>query len=512
MIRGYLAVRLREVTLNTGFYGQMVSGRFNLDDRPSAGGVKCVFSPTLADLAMGFFRALVIDEGVKIKGEFTLIGLAARQLRTDHTLILSATPIKNRLPDIYRLAWLAAGGNFEATARFPYEDSSDDRDDFAKTFCVSERNLTKENESESGRRFVKLTPQVCNVHRVWKLFGPLILRRRKKDIGQDLVTKTKRIIRVPMGLEQSRVYRYHLQAEYLDLNNRPAIGAQLQSLRAVAAAPTSGLLTRMPLPRHLQDEHLPFCSRYSYTPKMAAILSLVDQALQRREQIILFSSLHEPLDVLSERLTQSGVRHVKLDGRISQARRGKVSAQFRKGSPGPSSGSSRALIPVMLASSECMAEGHDWPKANNVIQSDYPWAMDKVLQSVDRAWRLNSEKDLNYWPIITDGTIERRMESMCDEKSDASELVLDGHLLGETPTELNLAEFLKSAVAEYDAKSHTIDERALEQEWPMLRTRLKQSQAIWDFGNIARPVAPPPVPPVHPWRRLIQSRIAGVTA
>jgi hypothetical protein len=466
----YVRVRLAECLAGVG------------ESKP--GQPKCIHSPTLADLAAGHFHALIIDEGVRIKGEHTKIGVAARQLRAPCTLILSATPIKNRLPDIYRLAWLAAGGHAEATARFPFNDSESDRDEFAETFCVSERNLTKEKETD--RRWVKLTPQVCNVHQVWKLFGPIILRRRKKDIGQELVKKTKRIIRVPMGREQAAVYQYHMQAEYLDHNGRKALGAQLQALRAAAAAPTSDHLQSQP-----GSQSGPARSHCSYTPKVAAILQLAQEVMARREQLIIFSSLHDPLDLLETRLQQAGVRCVKLDGRMSQARRGKASAKFRVGPPPAEFNADRRedYIPVMLASSECMAEGHDWPRANNVVQADYPWAMDKVLQSVDRAYRLNSERDLNYWTMITEGTIERRMESMCDEKSDASELVLDGHLLGETPNEMNLAELLKTAAAEFNSETKTIDETVLLQEWPALRESLRAAQVAWDYGQAALPIA-----------------------
>src|ERR1043165_8074714 len=121
-----------------------------------------------------------------------------------------------------------------------------------------------------------------------------------------------------------------------------------------------------------------------------------------------------------------------------------------------------------------MAEGHDWPRANNVVQVAYSWAFDKVAQAIDRVYRLNSEKDVNYWPIITEGTIERRMESMQDDKSDASELVLDGHLLGETPDEVNMAELMREAYKEFDPATGTIDEHSLEPDWEALREQLRQ--------------------------------------
>jgi hypothetical protein len=90
----------------------------------------------------------VVDEGTKIKGGFdTQIGAGVLQLDPAYRLVLTATPIKNRLPNLFALAWWACGGKLDAHSRWPY--SLDDAGDFARTFCVSERNLTREAKAAS---------------------------------------------------------------------------------------------------------------------------------------------------------------------------------------------------------------------------------------------------------------------------------------------------------------------------------------------------------------------------
>ena len=49
-----------------------------------------------------------------------------------------------------------------------------------------------------------------------------------------------------MGTHQKKVYQYHLDADYRDVNGVPAIGAQLQALRIAAADPSSVHLTAQP--------------------------------------------------------------------------------------------------------------------------------------------------------------------------------------------------------------------------------------------------------------------------
>jgi hypothetical protein len=294
--------------------------------------VKCVYSPSLVDLCQDCFAAVAVDEGVRMKGEDTIIGAGVRQLTASYRLVLTATPIKNRLPDVFRLAWWATGGHREAHARFPYPDQSAARDEFAREFMVSERNLSREEKAAASgnpRRFVKLTPQVCNVHRLWKLFAPIILRRRKADFGEPIVTKTRQVVHVPMGLDQARVYRYHLDARYLDRNGRPAAGAKLQALRVASANPASRLLQRP------GDDTTPGLVRsaQAYIPKVHSALKLIQQVLERGEQVVVFSAFHSSLDELSSRLAQAGVPHCKLDGRMSQNRRAREAAEFKKGPP-----------------------------------------------------------------------------------------------------------------------------------------------------------------------------------
>ncbi len=371
---------------------------------------------------------------------------------------------------MFRLAWWATGARPKAHARFPYPDEAAAREQFATTFLISERNLTKERSSESSRRFKKLTPQVCNVHRLWKMFAPIILRRRKADFGEDIVTKTRHVVRAPMGKEQAAVYAFHLEAKYRDKNGGPAIGAQLQALRVAAANPASELLERPDGDYKTKGEPR---AKNTYIPKLHSALKLIQQCMARGEQTIVFSAFNDSLDVLSARLTEAGVAHCVADGRTSQKRRGQLSAQFKLG-PG------RAPYQVMLAGVESMAEGHSYPMCNNVILMCYSWAYDKFEQAINRAHRINSLWNVNVYPIICDRSIDRKLEAMIQEKGDASELVLDGRLIGEQSSEVNLAELLEIAKKEFkDGNIMTVDETELEKEWPGLRSELSVAARAW---------------------------------
>jgi len=412
----------------------------------SRNGIKCLYSPSLADLCRDCFAACVIDEGTKIKGDATTVGTGVRSINAPFRLVLTATPIKNRFPDVFHLAHYVTGSHDEPTARFPY--GKVDKQNFAEEFLVSECNLTKEENSEEKRRFVKFTPQVCNVHRAWKLLAPIILRRRKDDCGEDIVPKLRHVVRVPMGLGQAAAYQFHLKARYLDVNGRPAVDAKLQALRIAAANPASDLLIR---PEHDVTPGNPR-SMDTHIPKVASTLELIRQVMERGEQVLVFSAFQNGLDVFSARLREAGVPHLVLDGRLSQKRRGELAKLFKRGNPralaeglilNSNLPSAISPYPIALAGTECMAELHSFHLCNNVILTAYSWAFDKFEQGINRAHRLNSPWPVNVWSVVCDGSIDRKLEAGIHEKKDAAELVLDGHLLGESPAEVNLHELLR---------------------------------------------------------------------
>lgn len=447
--------------------------------------IKCVYSPSLADLVRHQFECVIIDEAVRIKSEDSIIGIGVRSLEPKYRLVLTGTPIKNRLPDIFFLSAWACNALEAANARWPYQANKDgELERFGEEFSVMSRNLSKErreaearggtytppeNSRRSKQRKGRPTAEVCNVHRLWKLLAPVVLRRLKKDIGEDIVPKIKKPIYCPMGSEQAKVYKYHLGASYLDKNKQPAIGAQLQALRNCAAAPHSALLCDKDGKRDSDGRPLYiYRSSKDYIPKLHACLTVIEEILGRREQVVVFSAFHEPLDTLSRYLQKAGIAHDVLDGRMNAGKRGQLAMEFKMGLP--------HAKPVLLAGNKAMAEGNSWNLCNNAILYAFDWAYDLFAQAIDRVHRLNSKKPVNIYPIICNGTIDRKLESMIDEKSDATELVLDGQLMGEQIEEVNLAQLLNIAHLEFTAEK-AISEDDCMAEWPALCEKLVASNA-----------------------------------
>jgi hypothetical protein len=404
----------------------------------------------------------------------------------------------------------------EAHPRFPYDNTVEDHTEFSQEFMICERVVEKSQKRGGGtatRGRKKLTPQVCNIYRLWKLLGPIILRRRKADIGEEIVKKIRHTIRVPMGQQQAGVYEYHLRARYQDKNGQRAIGPQLAAMRVAACAPHSQLLGLVADGRSYASGAATgtYRSTQAYTPKLATCLTLIRDILLQGEQVAVFSALTDPLETVARYLREAGIPAPILNGAAGAVSRGRHSAQFKLG-PASMARSHRASgapvgrLPLLLCNQESCAEGHNWPFANNVIVFGYSWALDKLLQSIDRCHRLNSVKDLNVYTLVCDGTIERRIEQNLGEKDQSSELILDGKLSTHSHDEMSMTELLSIAHNEFDsnAGAKTLPEEILAKDWPALCASLASSFAAWskpsapDAIEIAPAISTTPILPICP--------------
>src|SRR5690349_19456991 len=123
------------------------------------------------------------------------ISRAIRAVQCDCVLGLSGTPIKNYIGDAYWPMWKVIGNN---SPRFPYKYGAGHQ--FAMDFSVVEAEI----KDDGKRGAFKPTAKVTNLMKLWALFGGCYIRRRKEEMGVELVSKTFYPTVVPLGVAQHR--------------------------------------------------------------------------------------------------------------------------------------------------------------------------------------------------------------------------------------------------------------------------------------------------------------------
>jgi hypothetical protein len=394
------------------------------------------------DIKPDAFTCVMLDEGDKSKKSGSDAGRYVRRLTPKYRLIATATPMADRLPDLFWLCSWVCANDPPGAKRWPYAPTQGEYGAFAGRFQVDGESMTRRRSS--GAFAKERSAEISQLMLLWRWLGAIVLRRRIEDCGEDVIQVEHQIVPCPLGWQQKREYEQALFNPGLEIAER--LGA-LRRIAGGAGWPN---------------------------PKLAKALELIANVMGRRQQVIVASDFRGPNDSLCERLTDAGIPHVLMDGRTDPEARGELAEQFKQGS-----------VPVALIGLKSGAEGQSYPKCNNLIILNYSWEYKKLPQVIGRARRINSERDLNVWSLVADGTIENRMAQLIvDEKAVAADLVLDGIWPGKE-SNLDPAGWLDVATKEFKPNAKTIDENELAAQWPGLKDRLRRVRA-WSTNSCLR--------------------------
>lgn len=434
-------------------------------------GIRCAVVPTVARILATYFDCVVIDEGVRLKATESFISQGVRTLSPRYRLVLTGTPIKNILDDLFWLCQWACGGHADPTPRWPYENTEKAKQRFAAEHLLTERNLTKEAEALAAtgktRSIKKRTPKICNIHRLWKLLGPVVIRRRKDDCGEDIVAKRFIPMRIRPGTAQQAVYSRYVAHKPVaskigdPIDPSAAVAMQIQLLREAALSPSSTNLSEACV-----TGDGPRRSWTDFTPKSAAMFKLIADLVSQGEQVVVMSPFQYFSRAFAHRLNEAGVSHAVLDGCVRPELRGEMASEFKE-----------RKFAVLIAGIESMSEGHSFEQCSHLILPSLVWAMDKNLQAIDRVHRLTSRRDVTIYTFVTENTIDVLLESRFQEKKDSAQLAIDGRLFAEDHQEINLAQLLSETIENFDPTAPTFDEQGIENEWEAsLCARLRNAE------------------------------------
>jgi hypothetical protein len=452
-------------------------------------GIFCTYTPSLSTQLAAWTAqgrgvdCVVADEGTRLQADDSLFSTALRRLVPANRLILTGTPIKNRLDSIFWPAWWVAGGSATPTALWPYEGTPAGRSRFAEQHLQIDRFHTREKDlianDQKPRRIEKRSNRVCNIEHLYKLLAPLILRRRKTHTDTYMQPCTYHPVNVKPGTHQWTAYERLLALRKFTTKSgkaitdaRTIVARRLELLRECCLAPWS--------------PNLPHRSPHLFTPKTQAILATVEQALSKGEQVLIASPYHSFTTALMPLLKEAGIRAVRCDGTEPPASRALLAAGFK-----------RHQYSVMVAGLKAMAEGHDFAQCSHLIVPALSWAMDEVEQFIHRIWRLTSPRPLHVWLVAVEGTLDSLLAQAHQEKKASAGLALDGELSTELHDPVSLEQLLAQTLrlhANLPSETALTENEAhlnLTVRAPLLQ-RLRIAQTRFDeFHPPAIPTNPP---------------------
>ena len=330
------------------------------------------------------FGYAVLDEAQQIKNPDAKVTQACCAIKAECRLALTGTPIENRLLDLWTLFRFLMPGLLGTRRRF-------------------EHAIEAENAELRGSFEDRLRQQVA----------PFILRRQKDKVGKDLPPKVEMDLICPITEVQKQVY------EQLLSRGKETLGDDLQSAMQTQSMNFFTLLTRLRQaccdPGLIPDVD----ADLSQSGKVQMLLTRLDEGLQGdgARKVVIFSQFLQLLKRLKP-LIQKEFPEVALLELSGETRNRAKPVETFQNTKGPA---------VILVSLRAGGTGITLHAADYVFLLDPWWNPAVENQAVDRVHRIGQDRRVFVYRMITQGTIEERIQHLKKEKRELFENTL-GHL------------------------------------------------------------------------------------
>ena len=225
---------------------------------------------------------MILDEGQYIKNPSSQTAQVARQLRAEHRLILSGTPIENRLLDLWSLMSFAMPG------------ALGNRTEFGRLYDAKDDPFARQRLAARVR--------------------PFLIRRTKAQVARDLPDRVEEDLFCEMEGEQKTLYRAELkraQAMLLGVKTAAALNKQrfnfltsLLRLRQICCHP--GWSSPSPRPP---------------APRWRRLFETLEPLIEEGEKVLVFSQFVDLLDLLREEIKARALAALVSGGRHGEPRR-----------------------------------------------------------------------------------------------------------------------------------------------------------------------------------------------
>lgn len=325
------------------------------------------------------FKYIIADEAQYIKNFTTQNATALKSLEGEIKYALTGTPIENSVAELWSIFDFIMPGYLYTYNKFKKK---------------LQDPILKEEDAEALKRLKTL-------------INPFVLRRVKKDVLTELPEKNITIMKNEMTDEQQKLYMsYFVQTKKEIMDELNQNGFEKSKLKILM------LLTRL---RQICCHPSLFVDNYNgESGKLNQCIDIVNEAIESGHKILLFSSYTSMFDIIEEKLKASGIEYYKLTGSTPVSKRVQMVDEFNENKD----------IKIFLISLKAGGTGLNLTGADVVIHYDPWWNASIENQATDRAYRIGQKNSVQVYKLITNNTIEEKINKLQEKKAKLSEQLL----------------------------------------------------------------------------------------
>lgn len=330
------------------------------------------------------WHTLIFDEAQAIKNRATKRWKAAKGLSADCRIMMTGTPVENRVAELWNLFAILAPGLLGSAERF------------AERYA----NPIEKRADRGAHR------------RLNHLIRPFVLRRTKAQVLHQLPPRTDIVLYVDLTTEEVALYEAIRQqalerlvdGEKTENARRMQIFAELMRLRRACCSPA-----------------LVFPEQPARSAKMTVFNQLVGDLLSNGHRALVFSQFVDHLQLLRAELDAAGHTYHYLDGSTPMKKRKQRIDAFQAGDGD-----------LFLISLKAGGVGLNLTGADYVVHMDPWWNPAVEDQASDRAHRIGQKRPVTVYRLVARGTIEERIVRLHHQKRALADGLLQG--TGESAT------------------------------------------------------------------------------
>lgn len=322
---------------------------------------------------------IILDEAQRIKNWEAKTSRVIKALASPFALVLSGTPLENRLDELYSVVEFIDDRRLGPAFRF-----------FNRHRVVDERGKLLGYQ---------------NLDQLRQNLKPILLRRTRQKVIEELPPRTTEVIRIAPTEEQYNLQLGHRQIVQTIINKK--FLSEMDLLRLQKAL----LMCRMGADStFLVDKQPP-----GHSSKLEALGRLLDRLnSEQGRKIVLFSEWTTMLNLIEPLLEERRIGYVRLDGSVPQKKRQTLIRQFQTN---PDC--------MLFMTTNAGATGLNLQAANTVINVDLPWNPAVLEQRIGRAHRMGQKRPVHVFLLITTETLEENLLATLSAKHELSLAVLD---------------------------------------------------------------------------------------
>ncbi|MEI3611722.1 DEAD/DEAH box helicase [Pseudogracilibacillus sp. SO30301A] len=323
------------------------------------------------------FDMVIIDEAHKLKNHKTLNYSFARSLKKKYCLLLTATPVQNKIIEVFNLVSILKPGYLGSYESFIERFGKKTVDNLEDTYLnkliqkVMVRNLRKDTLLKDVER---------NIHSVWLTFSKE--EQKVYDQLHDLFDSFTSLSKITFLRElcSSR------EACYLSLQN-----SKNEQIKAASEEIMNEIAM---LPHHTKAK------------KLVELIQEIGD-----EKIIVFTEYRASQYYLQWYLQQHNITSVAFRGGLKRGRKDWIRQLFKNNAQ------------VFLAT-EAGGEGINLQFCKYIINYDLPWNPMRLEQRIGRIHRFGQDHNIHIYNFAIENTIEEHIMKLLYEKIDVFERVI----------------------------------------------------------------------------------------